>query len=229
MALLFGFILWLATGASHAQFTLENEGSVTVRAPGYRVGEAREPAHDEYLILDGEEILLLRHLLYPQQALEAPVRELKLVQPYARQTILGVRVGNTAYQTARRVPRNSLFYRNPRVACAAFVSAMFKRHGVRGYSFAVNTFYTQVRAKKNRSGRGGGRLVASRVSTRYTPYFPFFKAGDLLFFHKGGRRLGHMEIYVGRGLTAGTSSSEGRVAVRRVGNRGYRLMSVVRV
>jgi hypothetical protein len=181
-----------------------------------------EPRHRILREVDDQTVLLLEHLWLPGVAMETPVEALGLVSPYAKQSRLGSRMGATACATARRGYPNRLYYRpNPRVACAAFVSAMFKKHGVRGYSFAVNTFYPQVR-------RRGGRLVATYVSTRYHPFFRFYRTGDLIFFHRTRGRFGHLEVYCHSGLTAGTSSSVGRVGVRRMGNRGYTRMSVVR-
>ncbi len=192
------------------------------RIPGYPAGEFREPASAIYTSLDGQEVLLLPHLWAPGKTLEAPVVALRLVNPRAPVTARGRCGGRTATSVARKMPRNRRFLPSaPRKACSAFTSYVLRTCGMRGLSFAVNTQYAQVR-------RRGGKVVASRVSTRYAPYFAFYKPGDLLFFHRG-KRLGHEEIYVGNGLTAGTSSSMLRVAIRRVGNRGFAYMSVVRL
>lgn len=217
------------------------EPPITILQAGYTVGEEtdgspfQEPPMAILRLWKGSETVTLRDLLeqtpqafregeVPHPPITVPVEALRLVNPKARQTILGVRVGNTAYKTALGKPRNSKYYRpNPRVACAAFVSAMFKANGVRGLSFAVNTLYPQLRKR-------GGKVVVSRMPTRYSREINYLKAGDILFFHhRRGSRLAHTEVYVGRGLTAGTSSSVGRVAVRKVGNRGFTQVTAIRV
>jgi cell wall-associated NlpC family hydrolase len=125
--------------------------------------------------------------------------------------------------TGRRQPRNRLFYRpNPRIACAAYTAYILRHCGRGGGSYSATAQYGQLR-------RWGGKLVATKMSTRYTPYFKYLKAGDFIFFHKAGGRIGHVEIYVGNGRVSGTSSSAGRVGIRRMGNRGFRLASVVRI
>lgn len=191
--------------------------------PAYTVAGVLEQPSILFSI-DGEERVHLPHLIEPEQSIEALIVALKLVQPYARRSKLGSSVGYFARRTAARGPANRRFLpSNPGRACAAFVDYCFKPYTRQRYSYAVNTMYPQMRKR-------GGRLVAARVSTRYAPYFKYYQAGDILFFHKsGGSRLGHVEIYVGKGLTAGTSTSERRVGIRRVGNRGFRWMTVIRM
>ena len=190
---------------------------------GYRVGEFTEPPATILATLDGKERITLQHLLHEWPDLIVPVTELRLVNPKAKQSKLGARVGVVARRVAARMPSNRKFLpRSPRVACAAFVSYVIKTAGGKPISYAVNTAYPQLRKR-------GGKIVASRVSTRYVAYMKHYRPGDVLFFHKGGNRLGHMEVYVGNGMTAGTSSSMLRVAIRRTGNRGYALMTVLRI
>ncbi len=191
-----------------------------ITLPGYPVGEFVEPPPRILTILDGRRTVTLQHLLHQWPDITAPVGALRLVNPRAPQTNFGRRVGAIALKLGIQGIRNGRFYRRPRIACAAFVSYVLRKAGRPGYSFAVNTLYAQVRRKH-------GILVASRVSTRYTPFYQWYRPGDLLFFHRG-RRLGHVEIYIGGGNTVGTSSSALRLGVRRVGNRGFSQMSVVR-
>ena len=205
------------------RFNLEDDDDQTITVPGYPVGEFREPRTRIYTRLDGQEQVLLEHFFVPGKALEVPVKELRLVNPRAKQSKRGTCAGVFARNVARRMPRNSRFLpRAPRIACSAFTSYILKSCGLKGMSYAVNGQYAQLR-------RRGAKIVASRMSTRYTPYFRYLKSGDLLFFHKRGGRMGHEEIYVGNGLTAGTSSSMLRVGIRRVGNRGFSTMTVLRI
>lgn len=191
--------------------------------PGYPVGEFTEPPTQILTTLDGQEMVTLQHLLHEWPDLIVPVTELRLVNPTAKQSRLGARVGVVARRVAARMPSNRRFLPSaPRVACAAFTSYILKQAGGKPHSYAVNTAYPQLRKR-------GGKIIASRVSTRYVAYYKWYKPGDFLFFHKGGNRLGHQEIYVGNGMTAGTSSSMLRVGIRRVGNRGYDLMTVMRI
>lgn len=189
--------------------------------PAYVAGGYVEPVHGILTTLDGRETITLSHLLHQWPDITVPVVELRLVNPGARQTNRGRLVGAIALRLGIQGIPNRRYYYKPRIACAAFVSYVMRRAGDRRpYSYAVNTFYPQIR-------RRGGVLVAARVSTRYTPYYRHLKPGDLIFFHRG-RRFGHLEIFVGGGKTVGTSSSALRLGVRAIGNRGFRAMSVVR-
>jgi hypothetical protein len=191
--------------------------------PGYPVGEFFEPPQQILRTWQGKTTMRLKSLVPGRPDIFAPVEALRLVNPRARHSRLGTRVGLTARRVASSMPRNSRFLPSaPRVACAAFTSYILVKSGGKRHSYAVNVAYPQLR-------RRGGKIVASRVSTRYAPYYQWYKPGDFLFFHKRGNRLGHQEIYVGGGLTAGTSSSMLRVGIRRVGNRGFKLMTVLRL
>lgn len=150
-----------------------------------------------------------------------PVTELRMVQPFAKRTKRGNCCGSYALQLGRRMPRNSTFYHNPRVACAAYTAAVLRHCGRPGASFSATAQYGQLR-------RWGGKLVATRMSTSYLPYLKYLQAGDYIYFHKGSR-FGHTEVYVGKGLVSGTSSSQGRVAIRRLSKRGFKQCSVVRL
>lgn len=188
---------------------------------GYAVGPYREPEQMILRELDGETRLLLESINNPLHYLDAPVTAMRLVNPKAPQTNLGRKMAAIALREGVQGLPNGRFYSHPRIACASFVSSVMRRAGRSGGSAAVNTLYAQVRKRHS-------VLVATRVSTRYTPYYRWYMPGDLLFFHRGSR-LGHVEIYVGGGNTVGTSSSRLRLGVRRVGNRGFAYMSVVRI
>lgn len=200
----------------------ETMGNETITTPGYPVGEFQEGPQRILKTIDGQDTLLLQRWDDPSKTLEVPVEALRLVAPNAKRTHVGLCAGNKAATIGARGTRNRAFYRNPRVACAAFTAFCFRHCGRRGLSFSASQQYAQVRKR-------GGRLVASRVSTRYAPYFKYYQQGDLLFFHKGRGRIGHVEICVANGWTVGTSSSAGRVGRRRIGNRGFSQMSVVRL
>lgn len=211
---------WLLVGS--AGLTADGATPTSMTVPGYPVGEFREAPQRILTTVSGQESVLLYRLDDPTHTLTAPIVALKLVSPAARQTQLGRCAGPTALKVGRGRPRNRQFYRNPRIACAAYTAFILRRCGRPGGSFSASTQYAQLR-------RRGATIVATKMSTRYGPYFSYLKSGDFLFFHKGGGRIGHLEIYVGNGQTSGTSSSEGRVAIRKVGNRGFRLMSVLRI
>ena len=196
--------------------------AATVTQPGYAVGEFREPPMRILTRLQGRETIRLQHLWVPGKSIMVPVEELKLVAPNAKVTNLGKCVGKQAVRQGNARTRNRVFLRQWRVACAAFTAFCMRHCGRPGGSFAVRTQYAQVRKR-------GARIIASKVSTKYAPWYPFYRPGDLLFFHKSGGRMGHMEISIGGGWTVGTSSSAGYVARRRVGNRGFTRMSVVRL
>lgn len=201
---------------------LETEEDRSISVPGFPVGKFAEGPQRILTLIDGQDTLLLTRLDDPSITLEVPVAALRLVAPNAKRTGTGLCAGNKAYSIGLKGTRNRAFYKNPRVACAAFTAFCYRHCGRAGLSFSASQQYAQVRKR-------GGRLVASRVSTRYAPYFRYYQKGDLLFFHKGGGRIGHVEICVGGGWTVGTSSSAGRVGRRRIGNRGFSLMSVVRM
>ncbi len=216
--------LWahLTTPAHSAGTPTQSAARISrVTEPAYAVGEFQEPEAEIQTTIDGKETIRLQSQVPGLPPIEVPVTALKLVAARAVQTKVGKCAGSKAYQIGQRGTRNRAFYRNPRVACAAFTAFCFRHCGRRGLSFSATQQYAQVR-------RRGGKLVAARVSTRYAPYYPYYRRGDLLFFHKG-RRMGHVEISVGGGWTVGTSSSAGRVGRRRVGNRGFARMSVVRM
>lgn len=216
VALALAVIVWLLVRTpAHAA------SAQTVTLPGYAVGEFHEPPVVILRAIDGRRVLSLRSLVPGLPPVEAPVEALKLVHPNAKQTNLGRRVGAIALKLGIQGIPNRRYFSHPRIACAAFVSYVMKKAGRSGGSPAVNTLYAQVR-------RRHGVLVASRVSTRYTPYYQYLRQGDLLFFHRGSR-LGHVEINVGGGKTVGTSSSALRLGVRRIGNRGFAYMSVIRL
>lgn len=218
------YLLWVT-------FTLRAEAApaapaartASVTLPGYAVGEFQEPPVRILTVIAGKERITLHHLLGLLPPIEVAIEDLRLVNPRAPHTKLGTRVGMNAKRVASSMPRNSRFLPSaPRVACAAFTSYILVKSGGKRHSYAVNTAYPQLRKR-------GGKIVAARVSTRYVGYYKWYKPGDFLFFHKRGNRLGHQEIYVGGGLTAGTSSSMLRVGIRRVGNRGYAAMTVLRL
>ena len=218
--LLAALLLMLPAGAQNGLPEAGEDETITV--PGYPVGEFREPRQRVLKTVEGQEILLLTRLDDPRQTLEVPVAALRLVQPMAKQTKVGVCCGKTARRVGAGRPRNRLFYRNPRIACAAYTAYILRHCGRPGGSFSASAQYAQLRKR-------GAKLVATKMSTRYTPYFRYLRAGDFLFFHKRGGRIGHEEIYGGNGLTSGTSSSEGRVGIRRIGNRGFAVVTVLRV
>ncbi len=184
-------------------------------------GQAQLSWDERSPIITQGTILRVESLTDPGVYLDIPLSELRLVHPYARQSALGVRIGALARVYGRQRPANRRFWRNGRIACAAFVSYVLKKAGWRHGSPSVRALYGQTR-------RYGGRVVAVRVSTRHTAWFPLYKAGDLIFFHRGGR-LGHVEIYLGGGLVAGTSSSVGRVGIRRISARGFSQMTIIRL
>lgn len=216
---LFCLVFFMAGGAGLPAASWRRQ--VAIVQSGYAVGGFHEPPAIILQQIDGQTQIRLESLLYPGIYVEAPVAALGLVAPKAPQTNFGRRVAVIALRAGVQGLPNRRFYRRPRIACAAFVSWVLKKAGRSGYSLAVNPMYAQVR-------RRHGVLVAARVSTRYTPYLRYYKPGDLLFFHRGNR-LGHVEIYVGGGNTVGTSSSALRLGVRRIGNRGFATMSIVRV
>lgn len=192
------------------------------RLPEFRVGEWVEPPARAQAALAGQVTVLWESLLGDGSRQEIPVAALRILNAQAKTSARGRCCGAWALTVGRQRPRNRNYYRNPRIACAAYTSAILRHCGRPGASFSATAQYGQLR-------RWGGVLVSSRASTRYVRHLQILKPGDFLFFHKGRGRIGHVEIYVGRGLCSGTSSSEGRVAIRRVGNRGFRLMSVVRI
>lgn len=194
----------------------------TMTVPGYAVGEFHEPPQHILTRINGRETIRLKHLWLKGKSIEVPVTELKLVSPTTKTTTFGNCVGNQAVRQGNARTRNRIFLRQWRVACAAFCAYCQRHCGRTGMSFAVRTQYAQVRKR-------GARIIASKVSTKYAPYYKWFKKGDLFFFHKAGGLMGHMEICIGGGWTVGTSSSAGYVAKRRVGNRGFKLMSVIRL
>lgn len=204
-----------------AQTAARDESPVV---PAYTVadefGSFSEPEAPVLTTFTGKNRVRLAHLWESGREIEVPVVWLRLVNPSTLQSAWGSCVGRTAKRVGRKQPRNRLFYRNPRIACAAYTAYIHRQCKHPGFSYSATAQYGQLRKR-------GWRLVASRVSTRYAPYFRFYRPGDQIFFHKGSR-FGHTEQYVGNGLTSGTSSSEGRVAIRRVGNRGFRLMTVLR-
>jgi hypothetical protein len=189
--------------------------------PSFTVGgtDFTEPAAPIVTSIDGKDTITLR---LPRKEVTIPIRELKLVAPKALQTKLGVCAGKHAVIQGNARTRNRAFYRNPRIACAAFTAYCARKCGRPGLSFGAHAQYSQLR-------RRGGRLVASKASTRYAPWYPYWRRGDYLFFWKSRNRIGHCEISVGGGWTVGTSSSAGYVARRRTGNRGFARMSVVRL
>lgn len=217
MALALAVIVWLLvrTPAHGAE-------AQTVTLPGYAVGEFREPAVTILRAIDGRRVLSLRSLVPGLPPIEAPVEALRLVQTKAVRTKIGSCCGSHALAVGRKQPRNSLFYRRPRIACAAYTAYIGRHCGRAGLSYSASAQYAQLR-------RRGGQLVAAKMSTRYIPYLRYLKSGDFIYFHKGGGRIGHTEIYVGNGLVSGTSSSAGRVGIRRLGNRGFALCSVIRL
>jgi hypothetical protein len=227
-ALLFTFPVFLCPARAMPQLVAQNgirlaqTDGKALRLPGFMIGEFKEPSYRILTEIDDQTQILLQHLIDPSQTMEVPVVLLRLVSPYAKQSKLGAKVGVTACATAKRNVSNRLFYRNPRIACAAFTSAMFRKHGVRGLSFAVNTQYPQLRKR-------GGKLVAVYTSTRYVGFFKHYRRGDLIFFHRSRNRFGHLEFYCGGGMVGGTSSSVGRVGIRRIGNRGFSHMTVLRL
>ncbi len=193
-----------------------------LKITGYQAGEFQEPPKSILQQINGKETIRLKSLLYPGKSIEVPVRELKLVAPKAKQTNFGRLVGAIALKDGIRGLPNKRYFSHPRIACAAFVSSVFRRAGRPGYSFAVNTFYAQER-------KHHGVLIASRVSTKYAPWYQWYKSGDeIYYYYNGGSRFAHMEVYVGGGKSSGTSSSKLHLAVRPIGNRGFRLMNVVR-
>jgi hypothetical protein len=197
-----------------------DEDSIGVE--GFQAGEIVEPPYRILTVIEGKDTITLRHQWLPGKTLEVPVEELKLVAPRARQTKIGVCAGNRAARQGALRTRNRIFLRQWRVACAAFTGFCCRPCGRPGLSYVAHTQYNQLRKR-------GARLVASRVSTRYAPFYPYFKKGDYLFFWKSGNRIGHVEVSMGGGWTVGTSSSAGYVARRRTGNRGFRTMSVLRL
>jgi NlpC/P60 family len=196
--------------------------------PGAVVMPVPEPGHPvELRIPAGPDGLQraevrLQSLLYPWLRSWIPVRALGLVNPRAKQTLRGVHLASVANREGRRGRPNRRFYSRPRIACAAFVSWCLRQVGWRWTSNSAQGLYNLLRAH-------GGKLVAAKVSTRYTPFFSYMKAGDVIAFWKGSRRIGHVEIYIGGGMTVGTSSSALHVGIRRVGNRGFARMSVIRI
>ncbi len=191
-----------------------------VYLPGYTVGDFVEYPQPIRATMDGRATVRLRGF-WTKGEIVAPVEALRLVNPNARQTNRGRLVGAIALKLGIQGIPNRRYYSHPRIACAAFVSYVMRKAGSPGYPFGVNAFYARIRNR-------GGVLVAARVSTRYTPYYQYLRQGDLIFYHRG-RRLGHLEVYVGGGKTVGTSSSALRLGVRRIGNRGFSWMSVIRV
>lgn len=210
------------SGSRSVQTRSPEPGARSVYLPGFEVGEFFEPPHAIRTTMDDKKTVRLRGF-WTRQEIEVLVEALRLVNPNAKQTNRGRLVGAIALRLGIQGMPNRRFYYRPRIACAAFVSYVMKRAGERrGFSFAVNTFYPQIRKR-------GGVLVASRVSTRYAPFYRYLRQGDLVFYHYPGRaRMGHMEIFVGGGKTVGTSSSALRLGVRRIGNRGYAVMSIIR-
>jgi hypothetical protein len=172
--------------------------------------------------VSGQTEVRLQNLVYPWLRSWVPVKALGLVNPRAKVTPRGLLAGAIALKAGRRGFRNSKFLRHaPRVACAAFVSWVLRQVGIRRLSNSASALYSLLRKQR-------GRLVASQVSTHYAPLFQYLRPGDCLFFWKG-RRISHTEVYVGGGMTVGTSSSMLRVGVRKVGNRGFARFSVVRI
>lgn len=169
----------------------------------------------------GEIEVRLQSLVYPWISEWVPVKALGLVNPKAKQTLRGVHLASIANREGRLGLPNRRFYSRPRIACAAFVSWCLRQVGWRWTSNSAQGLYNLLR-------KHGGKLVAKNVSTRYTPYFVYFKAGDVLAFSRGGR-IRHVEVYIGAGMTVGTSSSALHVGIRRVGNRGYSRMDVIRI
>lgn len=194
------------------------------RVPAFTVGgtEFTEPEARVATQIDGKETITLHHLWLPGKEITVPVTELSLVSRNAKQTAIGVCAGKRAERQGNLRTRNKVFLRRWRVACAAFTGFCCRPCGRPGMSFVAHTQYTQLRKR-------GAKLVASKVSTRYAPFYPYFKRGDYLFFWKSGSRIGHVEVSMGGGWTVGTSSSAGYVARRRTGNRGFSRMSVVRL
>lgn len=197
---------------------------VPMSAQGVSAKEAAEDKPEAPILqsINGQETITIRHQWLAGQEMTVPVSELRLVSPNAKQTAIGVCAGKRAARQGNLRTRNRVFLRTWRVACAAFTGFCVRPCGRPGLSFVAHTQYQQLLKR-------GGKLVASKASTRYAPFYPYFKKGDYLFFWKSGRRIGHCEVCVGGGWTVGTSSSAGYVARRRVGNRGFRTMSVVRL
>lgn len=215
MALALAVIVWLLVRTpAHAA------GAQTVTLPGYAVGEFHEPPVVILRTINGREKVSLQHLLHQWPDLIVEVKELRLVNTKRRQSNYGRRIAAIALKLGIQGIPNRRYFSHPRIACAAFVSYVMVKAGGRRFSYAVNTLYPQVRKR-------GGTLIATRVSTRYTPYYRYLAGGDLIFYHRG-RRLGHVEIFVGGGKTVGTSSSKLRLGVRGIGNRGFAYMSVLR-
>lgn len=200
----------------------EKEGPVII--PGFVVGDGEfiEPPVSIATTIDGKDAVLLRHQWLPEKEMEVPVTELKLVSRNAKQTAIGVCAGKRAERQGNLRTRNRAFLRQWRVACAAFTGFCCRPCGRPGMSYVAHTQYSQLRKR-------GAKLVASKASTKYAPYYPYFRKGDYLFFWKSSNRIGHVEVSMGGGWTVGTSSSAGYVARRRVGNRGFRTFSVVRL
>lgn len=215
-------ILWLYLVLQATVFSQEVVPEKPVTLPAYSVADFQEPSFRIQTEIGGRSQVLLYRLDDPTDTMIATVSALRLVDIFANQTALGRCCGKRALSVGRKQPRNKLFYHNPRIACAAYTAYILRGCGRKGGSYSASVQYAQLRKR-------GAKIVAARISTRYGPYFSYLKPGDALFFHKPGGRIGHVEFYVGGGKTSGTSSSAGRVAIRKVGNRGFSLMSVLRI
>ena len=172
------------------------------------------------IIRQGER-LHIESLTEPGVYMDVPLEALRLVHPYARQSLFGMLVGQLARKYGKQQPSNRMFYRHPRIACAAYVTYVLRKAGWKHGSNGATALYGLTR-------KYGGRLVGTSISTKYVKYLAFLQSGDLIFFIQGGR-IRHVEMFVGAGLTSGTSSSMGRVGIRGIGNRGFRLATVVRM
>lgn len=193
-----------------------------------KINQAAERLGQQSLAIDARRqivtegsILHVESLTEPGIYLDIPIEALRLINPYARQTALGVRIGSFARIYGKQRPSNRQFYHNSRIACAAYVSYVLRKAGWKHGSNGATALYGLTR-------KYGGRLVGTNISTRHVRFYPYLQAGDCIFFIQGGR-IRHTEIYIGGGLCSGTSSSMGRVGIRAIGNRGFRAFSVVRL
>jgi hypothetical protein len=161
-------------------------------------------------------------LVYPGTYRTLDIRELRLVHPHARQSNRGRLLAAIALRAGRHGYPNRKFLRsNPRLACAAFLSWCLRQTKFGYTSNSASQLYRNLL-------HHGGKLVAEHMNTRYIPYLVYYKPGDCLFFWKG-RRIGHTEVYVGGGSTVGTSSSSLHIGIRKLGNRGFSTVSVIRL
>src|SRR6185369_2120601 len=122
--------------------------------------DARSP-----IVTRGDVLHRVESLTEPGVFLDIPIEELRLVNPYARQTALGVRIGALARIYGKQRPANRQFWRNSRVACAAYVSYVLRKAGWRHGSPSATALYGLTR-------KYGGRLFGTNISTRHVRFYP---------------------------------------------------------